>query len=240
MPPLEPGIRIGHAPHFHSARSWSERLRINSGVLMDAGRIWPRDDWRDLSMDELALLTTAEGDGPAIRLFNIPPKLRELWWQFAAGASASTPGKPAPTFERVAGEVIEYLQFKRLPLPAASTLEAVVNAPAQPSTRPNLGGLTAESTWPGLLGGINLGDQESSLVVLNLSEYELRADAPFHDRVRAFLTAQSDYPLLQIRFSPCEGYWLPPGPIAIDGDTRGQTEIDVQLIFRASSRQEKN
>jgi hypothetical protein len=241
MAPLESGILIGHAPRFHLARSWNERLQVNSGVIVDSDRLWPRDDWRNPSVDELRLLTTADEAAPAVRLFNIPPKIRDRWWQFAAGESASPPGRAAPTFEQIAGEVIEFLQFKRLPLPAASTLEVVVNAPGQPSTRPNLGGLTAEPTWPGMIGGINLGDQESSLILLNLGEAHLRSSDSgisradrFHDRVRAFLTTHDGYPLLRVRLLPCEGYWLPAGTVAFDGDTRGQTEIDVQLIIKAS------
>jgi len=63
----------------------------------------------------------------------------------------------------------------------------------------------------------NLSDEESALVFLNLA---------------ATPTAQSDYPVIRIALQPGEGFWLPRIPIAHDGDTRGRTEVDVQLVLR--------
>jgi hypothetical protein len=133
--PLTPGIGLVDAPHFQGARSWSERLRLNSGVEIAGDRIWPRDDWRPPSPDELALLT----DRPAtenLGFFHIPDRLRAEWWQVAADCGG-------PAFQEFAGEVLTYLQFKRLPLPPTCTFEVVIHAPGQASTRPLAGSLTA-------------------------------------------------------------------------------------------------
>jgi hypothetical protein len=243
MAHLEPGIRFGNAPHFQISRSWSDRLLVNSGVVAHGDCLWPRDDWRPLSTEELGILTTAEVESDdALLLFNIPERLHTRWWDFAA-AEADQASKGTVTFKQFAGEMLEYLHFKRLPLPPACAFEVVVNASGQPSTRPQMGGLTAQGPIEGLRGGINLSDQEAALVVLNLGEKQLSirqtglpAENSFHQQVRAFLSANLDYPLLRVALLPGEGYWLPRGPVALDGDTRGRSEIDVQLLIRAPGK----
>ncbi len=239
MAPLEPGIRVGLAPHFQNTRPVSERLQLNSGVISDAGRIWPRTDWRAPSAEELAMLTAGEEDPGVLRLFHIPERLRARWWEFAAGQESEA-SKSALTFTQVAGEISEFLGFKRLPLPRPSTLEVVVHAPDLPSIKPAMAGLAAPLPWTGLCGGINLGDQETSLVVINLGERQVRerrlecsVETPFLDRVGVFLTAHPEYPVLRIRLQPGEGYWLPATELGFDCDTRGRGEVDVQLLIRA-------
>jgi hypothetical protein len=239
MASLEPGIRVGFAQHFQAARPLGERLQLNTGVVTDAGRFWPRTDWRFPSADELALLTAGEAEPGALRLFAIPERLRTGWWEFAA-AQTDGASESALTFNQVAGEISEFLGFKRLPLPRPSALEVIVSAPELPSIKPEMAGLAAPSPWPGLRSGINLGDQETSLVFINLDEEQLRErqldcsrTAPFLELVAAFLTAHPEYPVMQIRLQPCEGYWLPPTSLAFDFDTRGRGEVDVQLLIRA-------
>lgn len=244
MARLEPGIRIGNARHFHTAGSWTDRLRVNSGVMIDANRFWPREDWRPLSAEELPLLTTLEADSEgSLQLFNIPQSLHARWWEVAA-AQASTPGQEGVAFRKFAGEMLEYLRFKRLPLPEACAFEVLVNGPGQPSVRPELGGLTAALPSEGMLGGVNLGDEEAALILLNLGAPELNqrltrspSAESFFGQVRAFLEQQPDYPLMRIALSPGEGYWLPAGQLAFDIDTRGRTEVDVQLLIRKVSNE---
>jgi hypothetical protein len=168
--------------------------------------------------------------------------LHAKWWDFAA-CQAAPDGKTGVTFQQFAGEVVEYLQFKRLPLPPASAMEVIINAPGLPSTRPQMGGLTAEPPVKGLRGGINLSDQESALIVLNLGEIQMSSrnassspQVSFHQRAQAFLAGNLNYPLVRIALLPGEGYWLPPGPVALDGDTRGRTEIDVRLLIREPTK----
>jgi len=228
MASLQPGIRIVNAPRFHSARSWSDRLCVNTGVVEDSGRVFARDDWRAPTEDEIRLLTVLDEKGDAgdeLALFNIPERLHAQWWTLAADPAAdSEAGRAA--FQQYAGAVLEYLHFKRLPLPPACTLEVVLHAPGQASTRPNLGGLSAPQAGVGILGGINLGDEESALIFLN------RLPA------QSLLTPESAYPLIKIRLRPGEGFWLPRSPIVIDGDTRGREEVDVQLVIRTKPTNE--
>jgi hypothetical protein len=215
MPILEPGIRLVTAPHFHFARSWEERVRINSGVTIEAGRVTPRDDWRPASAEELALLTASTGDPAAeLALFNIPARLHARWWILAAEEGGDVP------FQEFGREVIEFLQFKQLPLPARCTVSAVIHEPGLASTKPDAGGLTADPAHADMLAGINLSDEESALVFGNLA---------------ARLSA-CDYPVIRVALQPGEGFWLPRMPIAHDGDTRGRSEIDVQLVLAGDRR----
>jgi hypothetical protein len=229
MTPLRPGVGIVNAPRFQATRPWPDRLRINSGVVIDGSRILPRDDWRPLTPEELALVTGADGDpAAALALFNIPERLRAQWWTLADDDPASS-----AAFSAFAAEILEYLQFKRLPLPPVCAFAVMIQAPGQPSTHPDLGGLTAEPPGGPVLGGINLGDEASAVVFLNLGPAQFHESAePPPARARAFLTTYPDYPLVQLALQPGEGFWLPHGPLILDGDTRGRTEIDVRLEIR--------
>jgi hypothetical protein len=238
MAALQPGVRVSNAPHFHCAHSWSDRLRLNSGVKISAGLVFPRDDWRPPSADELAHLTATDPHfAETLALFSIPERMHARWWALAADEQGDADAGRA-AFQKFAAEVLEYFQFKQLPLPQACALEVVVTAPGQPSTRPRQGGLTAAQPFANLLGAVNLGDEESALVFLNLGAAELSARtkataATIHEQALAFLTENSDYPLTRVMLRPAEGFWLPRHTIVMDGDTRGRTEIDVQLVIRA-------
>ncbi|HEV8063116.1 MAG TPA: hypothetical protein VGP68_24760 [Gemmataceae bacterium] len=47
------------------------------------------------------------------------------------------------------------------------------------------------------------------------------------------MAANRDYPLFRVKLAPGDGIWLPHSSVAFDGDTRGRTEVDVQLLIRA-------
>jgi hypothetical protein len=234
MTRLQPGLRVANAPHFHNARTWADRLRLNSGVAIGADRVVPLEDWRPPSPDELPLLTAADGDpAAALALFSIPDHLHARWWSLAATEPDSAEAGQA-AFQAFAREILDFLHFKQLPLPPACVLEVVLQAPGQPSTRPQTGGLTAELPRPGVLGGINLGDEESAVVFLNLGAAQLAAPGGLGpnrlgELARTFWTGCSDYPVTRLALAPGEGFWLPHGPLVMDGDTRGRTDVDVLL-----------
>jgi hypothetical protein len=233
MAALAPGIRLVGAPSFHDPLPWGERLRLNTGVDFDADRVVPRADWRPPSPDELRLLIGAAGTGAdtgaCLALFNIPQRLRTQWWALAASESPDAPDS-ADAFTEFARQVLEYLQFKQMLLPAACTVEVVVHPPGQASLRLATGGLTAPAAPDGVLATINLGDEVSTRVLLNHVDGPMAL--PIHARARAFLSACRDYPLVQIALHPGEGLWLPHEPVILDGDTRGRSDIDVQLLIR--------
>jgi hypothetical protein len=235
---LLPGIRVAAAPHFHLARTWADRLQLNSGVLMEGNCVMPRDDWRQPSSHEIELLTVLGSDAAnTIALFNVPERLRVLWWDTAADPAAA----PA-AFKAFSAQVLEFLQFKMLPLPPACNFELVIHAPDQASTRPQAGGLIGELSSNRLVGAINLSDETTAVIFLNLGIAQLSnwslpvsGSGSIQDRARAFLSANPGYPLVKLNLGPAEGYWLPASPVVIDCDTRGRSEVDVQLVLRAGS-----
>jgi len=235
MVPLEPGIRVNYAPRFHSARDWSARLSLNSGVEIAAGRVIPRNDWRPPTLEELALLVAADVE-PAgtLALFNIPDRLLQRWWELAATEPADA-DSGSEAFQKFANEILEFLHFKQIPLPPACVLEVVLNAPGLSSTRLQSPGLTTEPLCPSLLGGINLSDEESAQLFLNLGSQQMGAKSfsgSLFEQAAAFVASNSDYPFVRLTLLPGEGYWLPIGGLLLDGDTRERSDIDVELLIR--------
>jgi hypothetical protein len=115
----------------------------------------------------------------------------------------------------------------------------VLSGPGQASTHSQVGGFAGGQPAPGLLGSINLSDEATALIFLNLGDTQLADRLPslagtalVHEKARAFLEACRDYPLTRLNLRPCEGYWLPGNPLVTDGDTRGRGEVDVQLLIR--------
>jgi len=148
------------APHFHFARPLAERLHVNSAIPSEGDRAIPLDGWRVPSPDELAMLIAAGEPSQAVALINIPDRLRGKWWDLAAEQTTDSQAG-GEAFRGFAGQVLEFLQYKGLPLPPACTFELVIHAP----------GLVAPGGKP--LGAINLGDEESALVFWAPSSHAL-------------------------------------------------------------------
>src|SRR5262249_13650829 len=155
-------------------------------------------------------------------LFQLPHHLRSEWWQSLGQATGVLGDGKLPGFEMFLSRVSEFLAFKRLPIPDDARCDAVVSDPGQgflrwgrESNRPGglLGNLALwearswaeEHNWPGLWGGINLGDEETSVVLINLPCRQLNAllrcrfpDQPSPamagELAERFLRACSDYP----------------------------------------------
>jgi hypothetical protein len=261
---LEPGIALTVAPHFHLPGAWSDRLWVNSGVEARDQYFFPRADWRPPAREELVLLTNdgtpAAPDGlwrEALSLFHVPEHLRRSWWELAA-RQGSPAGVDAEGFQAFLRGVVDFCRFKGLPLLPMCAFDVVVNAPERASTRVDaaagcLAGLAfdlpptcsvplAEGT-PRPLGAVNLGDEATSLVLLNLPA------ARIQDRLRTtpstpgvcptlgelaqrFLTSFPAYPLVRVLLRPGDGYWLPAGGVITDGYTMDKQEPDVLLLVR--------
>jgi hypothetical protein len=188
--PLEDGCRIATAPRFsiEPAWAWSKRLRINSGVREDDGRFFPNPDWRPATDAELAVLV----EGPHrlqhefpiqdLCLFAITEHLRSRFWSLAQGGLGGS-AEGDDWFPRFARELAEFARFKGLPLSPSCTFDLKVSQAGQPSTRidaaagdARLAGLDLDrpDSGPRPLGGINLGDEPTGLVILNLGPASIR------------------------------------------------------------------
>jgi hypothetical protein len=263
---LEPGFALTVAPRFHLPGAWPDRLRVNSGVEAQGEYFFPRADWRLPAPDELALLTDADGapaapDGfrrEALSLFHVPEHLRRRWWDLAA-RQGNPAGIDAEGFRAFLRGVVDFCRFKGLPLPPTCAFDVVVTAPGRASTRVDaaagcLAGLAfdlpptcsvplTEGPRPRPLGAVNLGDEATSLVVLNLPAARLQdrlrtaPGAPgvcptLGELARRFLTSFPAYPLVRVLLRPGDGYWLPAGGVVTDGYTLDKQEPDVLLRVR--------
>jgi hypothetical protein len=93
-------------------------------------------------------------------------------------------------------------------------------------------------------GVINLGDEPTHLVLLNLAPAAMAAmlgrPGPGENEVdpdlpRRFFAAFPDYPLIRVRLLAGDGLWLPPAGIVYDTCTLDQREVDVALTVRAAT-----
>jgi hypothetical protein len=262
---LEPGFALTVAPHFQLPGAWPDRLRVNSGVEARGEHFFPRADWRLPAPDELALLATDGGapsasDGfrrEALSLFHVPGHLRRLWWDLAA-RQGNPAGIDPEGFQAFLRGVVDFCRFKGLPLLPSCAFDLVVTAPGRASTRVDasagcLAGLAFDlpptcplppaegTTRP--LGAVNLGDEVTSLVLLNLPAARLRdrlrtapgapgVCPPLGELARRFLTSFPAYPLVRVLLRPGDGYWLPAGGAVTDGYTMDKQEPDVLLVVR--------
>ena len=142
-----------------------------------------------------------------------------------------------PLFQEYAGDLLEYLRFKQLPVPSKCTVSAVVHADGLASTKPNAGGLTADPAFADVVAGINLSDEEAALVYVNLGACRFAARTVAAARCwRAGARCRrhrGDLSRGRVALRPGEACnSCPRISIASDGDTRGRSEIDVQLVLR--------
>jgi hypothetical protein len=213
---LQPGCRFVVAPHFHLAADWPRRLLVAAGVEEAGGRFLPRRPWRPPAPDELALLVwAAEGPLPpeeledCVCLFQLPGHLRSGWWKLLEQAAGSLGDGRLPGFEAFVSQVAEFLAFKALPVPEGARCDMVVSDPGQ---RLVPGGLRwGVPPRPQLWGGINLGDEETSVVLV--------------------LRGCSDYPPVRLVLGPGEGCRLPRGGLILDSDLEGKQGPDVLLLI---------
>jgi hypothetical protein len=261
---LLPGCRFAVAPHFHVPADWPRRLRIGAGIEEDDGRFFPRGPWRPLTAEELGLLVSdAAGLAPpdldaTLCLFQLPEHLRSAWWQLLDEAAAAGDAGLAG-FDVFGEQLGEFLAFKGLPVAGEARCDVVVSKPGQRSARwdpeaNRAAGMScslapwvswpdgASARGPGLWGAINLGDEETSAVLINLPGKELEAElrrrrpdepaaADIGELAERFLRSYPNYPVARLLLGPGEGYRLPVGGLILDGYPEGKQEPDVLLLI---------
>jgi hypothetical protein len=263
---LQPGCRFTVAPHFHLSADWPRRLLVGAGVEEAEARFFPREPWRPPTADELALLVMgptpeAPPEAGCVWLFALPEHLRSAWWDLLDQATG--PGDGLPGFDGFVDRLGGFLTFKEFPLPEAARCDVVVSRPGERSVRWDAdarrpGGLACSLApwapwpgadaggWPRLWGGINLGDEETSVVLLNLPCRQLEAE--LHRRVpdgpppaavgeltRRFLHGCPDYPPVRVLLGPGEGYRLPGGGLIVDGYPGDRQRPDILLLVTEGS-----
>jgi hypothetical protein len=272
---LQAGFSLVTAPRFHPRRPWADRLRLNDGIEREGTHVHPRPDWRPPTADELALLVqehpgresssqpiSARGNPETARsrdhrescldpreagLLAIPTRLREAWW--AGAECGATLTEQDASYQRFVTAVLEFLRFKRLPLPARCEADVMASRPDLRGNRldPRTGELNGLGfSAPGPLrtvGVINLGDEATHVVLLNLPARVMRAllareGAPDawslvpSELAARFFEARPAYPLTRVRLDPGEGVWFPRADVVHDGWVGDKRDVDVVLSIR--------
>ena len=243
-----------------AAADLSRRLRISSGTerlavdgqqgtKYEKGIFVPREDWRALSLEELALL---EGRGACnlagdIRVFAIPAWLHQFFWDLDPARLVAGPEFSAKVEDRL---------FNAFCAEAGAALGALGIASRRLNVRfqraracsttfdPEFGtfvGLHVDNferrpidlrhrSFPRLV--VNLGLQPRSFVFVNLPLIELLAPSGIphgpetyrryswaYALAHAFMAARPDYPVLRLELRPGEGYCAPTQNLVHDGYT---------------------
>jgi hypothetical protein len=247
--------RLTIAPRFQLGRGFLGRVDRNGGVERGGDGFYsPRNDWRALAAEELSVLV-AEGSGPEallpateLGLLQIPERIRAAWWREAEKNPRTQ------DFEPVFTALVEFLRFKRLPLPERVHLEVAVNAPDLASTRAAPGGAphglayrdpaVAGSTGARqAIGLVNLGDEATFVALLEFPPAALVArllaagesyarTLPPDRLVSRYFERFPQQSLLRVLLEPGEGLWLTPEGVVHDGWTRGKRDLDVVLSLR--------
>lgn len=200
-----PCFRFAVAPHFHLSTDWRRRLRIGDGGQVIDGFIRP-PSWRPPTLDELSRAVrpatepmSDEEQGELVCLFQLPEHLRSAWWQLLERAVGELGAGPLPGSDAFVGQVVEFLNFKSLAVPAGARCDVVVSGPAA----------WAEAYRGRLWGGINLGDEETTVV----------------------LGPVADHRCVRLTLGPGEGCRLPRGDLLLSGPPPGKQEPDVLLLI---------
>jgi hypothetical protein len=268
MPPmnLQPGCRYAVAPHFHMTVDWSQRLLIGVGVDECNGCFVARNSWRPPTPDELSLLAHASPEvipqgalEESLLLCQFPAHLRAAWWALLEQNADVLGRVPIPGFDAFANQVAEFLEFKQLPMPKNARCDVVLSDVAQPASESGaeanrLEGLSCnlppwtpwplpeERSWREPWGGINLGDEETSIVFVNLPyarlDEELRrrfpdqpAPATVGELADRFLRRCADYPPVRLILKPGEGFRLPRCGLILGRYLADKHEPDVVLLI---------
>ena len=253
----KPCYRFAVAPRFSMPGAFDGRFERNGGVHRDGDRVWPLADWRVLPATEVTSLVSGVSGRDAILppthlgLLKVPDHLRAGWWAEAERSGGVTPAAGAH-FEGIFSKVVDFLRFKRLPLPERVALKVAVSVPGLSSTRVATAGGpqglsfgdaadTAEAGGGKPVACINFGDEGAYVVLLDLPPAAMATRleaagvalpqglAPAA-LVRRYFEAFPQQPLLRLRLEPGEGLWLSPLGVVHDGWTDGKLDLDVMLL----------
>jgi len=249
---LRLGCRLVVAPSFQLPIDWARRVQLGGGIERQGEVFVARIDWRQPDPGERDLLLAdplmPQDFAESVCLFALPRHLLAAWERLIESAG-QTGTLPLDGFDTFVADVGSFLAFKELAVPNGAIFDLIVSAPGQRSV-PWVGepaglgfNLAPKGRMSGLWGGVNLGDEATSLVLVNLSADELLAEVqrrrpePFAPRTLAelaerFLSLCSDYSPVRLVIEPGEGFRLPASGLIVDGCTLDKKEPDVLLLVR--------
>jgi hypothetical protein len=263
---LQPGCRFVVAPHFHLPADWARRLLVGAGINEVDGSFFAHPSWRPPTAEELAVLVEPGAEAtPAVDLetcvclFHLAGHIQSGWWHLLEQAAGVLADGRIPGFETFVSQVVDFLAFKNLAVPEGARCDVVVSNSggnsfsARPEVDRPVGlhcTLAPWTPWPGaedfgcqrLWGVINLGEEPTSVVLINLPcrhlDAELRRlypDQPLPATVGGlvgqFLRCRSDYASLRLILGPGEGCRLPRGGLILDSYLGDKQEPDVLLLI---------
>jgi hypothetical protein len=263
---LQPGCRFTLAPHFHLSVEWPHRLLVGAGVEQHDGRFYPSPSWRPPTTDELSVLVRASDEPAApeeleacVCLFQLPRHLGSEWWNLLERAAETLGDGRLPGFDAFVSQVVEFLAFKDLPVSEGARCDLVAKNPGPQIVHggrevSDLVGLhcslAPRTPWPGgvalrgpgLWGAINLGDEPTSVVLINLSCRQLDAELlrrfPDHplpatvgELASQFLRSCPDYPTVRVILGPGDGCRLPWGGLIVDSYSQGKQEPEMLMLI---------
>jgi hypothetical protein len=227
----EPNYRFSIAPRFASLLAWPARLQVGQGGSSSERREATTPNWRPASELDCGLLVANETNDESWRrdvcLFSIPEHLRAKWWELAARQIETLPAR-IDGMEPFARAVVDFAQFKRVPLPRQCAFDVTLSSPLDEPTAPmTLAAVICSraadesSANSSVIARINLGDERTSLIFWN-------AASPGGE----FQSLAIDGPLVRLILDPGEGIWLPSRDIFCSVDRTGKTDLDVWLLLK--------
>jgi len=217
---------------------WAQRILLGTGIEREGEGFFFRPGWRSPDDRERDLLVP-DPSHPSARgqlqdylcLFQLPQHLLLAWLRLLERAQQAGLSR-LEGFDAFVVDVARFLTFKELPAPQGAIFDLLVS---QPGLR-SIG-------WPRLWGAINLGDEATSLLFVNLTAQDLVAELRQRDPdlslpatrgelAERFLKLCPDYPLVRLRIEPGEGFRLPAGGLIVAGCTLDKNEPDVLLLVR--------
>lgn len=256
---LKSGFRFMVAPRFHISGEWSPRLLIGSGVQEINGIFIPRLTWRPASTEELSMLIADSSKSESldaarecINLFQLPQHLGSEWWNLLESSAGAISAGQLPGFDSFVARVGEFLAFKGFTLPDDADFNLVVSkAAVRAGSDAGLLGwveLARERPWadgnplPRDWGTINLGDEETSVVLINLPLGKMAEEllgrfplepvpATIGELAARFLGSFPDYPTVRLILQPGQGFCLPKRAVVLGGFPVSNADPELLLTI---------
>ena len=242
---LESGLRISVLPHFRPTLLTRAELSVNSGCERWQNCFRARPDWRSPNQEELQILTepvgnAKESQSDRIELLEIPVHLHKQW-RATARKLATDPGNRFREYERFVASLASFFRFKKVAVENCSFTVMAAETPHQSAfTRLGMhGGLEIGSPEEGPLLAINLGNEPTPLVLLNLPirrMRELLAARGFTEESPSrtpdqFMKLFPDYPLVRLALPARHGVHFCPDALIHHGYSAKKNEPDILLLI---------